>query len=188
MSTPNQIRFLTEIKNTLEEGHAGMVKLEQQREVYKRKVKDGIWTQDYADSEIEAIDRQAAKIHDDCEDKAYNLIESRLVELDKADVLDAAQLNDDCELLRFDILTQKDIDQLAERNSSNPTVSRLIARYAEKHGLTVSLPDYILTISAAKREASDMKEVVRVGLRWIGDEKNGQNVLNRLFPQVVSQD
>lgn len=183
MST-DQAKFKNDIKRIFDDKHAEMVRMADKREEFRRKVDDGILMEDYAAAEIDGIDRKIEKVRDECEAQAREMIEQRLEELDTADVLRPEQLNDDCELLRFDWLTQKDIDELARRNTSNPTVSRMIARYAEGHNLTVPMPDYIVEQVNSRNEAEAMQEVVRVGVKWIGDPKRGQSVLDRLFEQV----
>lgn len=183
MST-DQAKFKNDIKRIFADKHDQMVKLADQREEFRRKVDDGILMEDYAAAEVEGIDRKIEKLRDECEAQARERIAQRLEELDTADVLRPEQLNDDCELLRFDWLTQKDVDELARRNSSNPTVTRLIARYAEAHGFTVPMPDYIVELASDRNETEAMREVVRVALRWVGDPKRGQSVLDRLFAQA----
>lgn len=183
MSTSNQARFFAEIRKTLEESHADMVELARQREEFRRKVDGGILTGDYADAEIESIGRKIAKIHNECEGRLQGMIAARLEELDAADAMTAEGLNQDCQLLQFDFLTQRDIDEIAKRNSSNATVSRLVQRYAEAHGFEVEMPPYLAEINQAKKEVQDVQEVVRVALKWIGNAKDGQRVLARLIPQ-----
>lgn len=179
----NQTQFIDGIRKEISTAHADMVKLADERERFRRKVDDGIWQPDFAQAEIEAVERKMQKRRDECEDATHSLIAARLEELDAADTLKAEELNADCELLKFDVLTQKDVAQLAKRNGSNPTASRLIARYAEAHGFEVEMPSYLVELAQAKKEAQDVQEVVRVALKWIGDKKDGQRVLERLFPQ-----
>lgn len=183
MST-DQAKFKNDLRGLFDDTHAKMVKMADKREEFRRKVDDGILMEDYAAAEIEGIDRKAEKVRDECEAQAREMIEQRLEELDTADVLRPEQLNDDCELLRFDWLTQKDVDDLARRNTSNPTVSRMIARYAEAHGFEVAMPNYVMEQVNSKNEAEAMREVVRVGLKWVGDPKRGQSVLDRIFEQA----
>ena len=184
MSTTDQAKFKNDLKGLFADKHAKMVKLADQCEEFRRKVDDGILMPDYAEAEVEAVERKIEKVRRECEAQAREMIAQRLEELDTADVLRPEQLNDDCELLRFDWLTKKDIDALARRNSSNPTVTRLIARYAESHGLDVAMPDYTVEAASDRNEAVAMREVARVALRWVGDRKRGQSVLDRLFEQV----
>jgi len=179
----NQTQFIDGIRKEIRTAHADMVKLADERDRLKSKVDDGILQPDFAQAEIEAVERKMQKRRDECEDATHSLIAARLEELDAADTLKAEELNADCELLKFDILTQKDVAQLAKRNGSNPTASRLIARYAEAHGFEVEMPSNLLEAHQAKKEAQDVQEVVRVALKWIGDKKDGQRVLERLFPQ-----
>ena len=180
----NQTQFIDGIRKEIRTAHADMVKLADERDRIKSKVDDGIWQPDFAQAEIEAMERKMQKRRDECEDATHNLIAARIEELDAADTLKAEELNADCELLKYDMLTQKDVAQLAKRNGSNPTVSRLIARYAEAHGFEVEMPSYLLEAHQAKKEAQDVQEIVHVALKWIGDKKDGQRVLERLFPQI----
>lgn len=184
MNATNKYQLPTELKKSLDDAHADMVNLAHQREEFRRKAADGILTEEYARAEIEAIERKIAKVHDDCERNVYGLIDKHIEELDVSDTLNADELNDDCRLLQFDFLTQKDVDQIAKRNSSNATMSRLVARYAEAHGLEAALPSFVLELANDRRETEGMREAVRVCLKWIGDERSGQGVLNRLFPKV----
>ena len=179
----NQTQFIDGIRKEIRTAHADMVKLADERDRLKSKVDDGILQPDFAQAEIEAVERKMQKRRDECEDATHNLIAARIEELDAADTLKAEELNADCELLKYDMLTQKDVAQLAKRNGSNPTASRLIARYAEAHGFEVEMPSNLLEAHQAKKEAQDVQEVVRVALKWIGDKKDGQRVLERLFPQ-----
>lgn len=183
MST-NQVKFKNDLKRLFADKHTEMVKMTDQREELRRKVDDGILMPDYAEAEVEAIDRKIEKVRGECEAQAREMIEQRLEELDTADVLRPEQLNDDYELLRFDWLTQKDVNELAERNRENPTMCRLIDRYAAAHNLTVAVPAYVMEQVNSRNEAEAMREVARVALRWLGDQKRGQSVLDRLFAQV----
>ena len=181
----NQTQFIDGIRKEIRTAHADMVKLADERDRIKSKVDDGIWQPDFAQAEIEAVERKMQKRRDECEDATHSLIAARLEELDAADTLKGEELNPDCQLLQFvDLLTQKDVAQLAKRNGSNPTASRLIARYAEAHGFEVEMPSYLLEAHQAKKEAQDVQEIVHVALKWIGDKKDGQRVLERLFPQI----
>lgn len=179
-----QTEFYRTLKQSMEQLHADMVKLVRERDELQRKVDDEILTREYGQAEIEAVERRITKLQDEGERTAYDLISKRLEELDAADTLKPEELNADCELLKYDILTQKDIDQLAKRNGSNPTATRLIQRYAEAHGLEVDLPSYLVELMQNKRATDGAREIVRVGLKWVGDEKRGQDILSRLFAQV----
>lgn len=184
MSTTDQAKFKSDIKRIFDDKHAEMVKLAKQIEDIRGKVADGIWQHDHAQAEVEAVERKLAKARSECEAQARERIEQRLEELAAADALDADELTKDIELLRFDALTQSDIEQMAKRNTNNPTMCRLIDRYAAAHNLTVPMPDYIVELANAKKEAQGMEEVVRVGMRWVGDAKRGQSVLERIFGVV----
>lgn len=184
MPSPNQKQFLTNLKKSLDTTHADMVKLAQQRADFQRRVDDGIWQPEYASAEIEAVEREMQKRHDEGEEQVNDLIAKRIEELAAADALDPSMLTPDAELLKLDVLDAHDLAQMQKRNAGNPTMGRLIVKYAQRHGVEVDVPSYVYELAEDRNTAKNMYEVTRVALKWVGDEKQGQNVLDRLFAQV----
>ena len=184
--TTNQTKFYNQLRADLNSTNVSMLELSRKKAQINEKASRGVFTRSYADEEIAKLDKQLEKLRYDGEVSANAIIDHRIQSLDAETALDPAKLTEDAKLLELDgLLTQLDIDAMMLRSRSNPTMTRLVMRFADRNGLRTETPSYMIEGHENARAAEGMRESVRAFMKWAGDPDRAEGMLERLFPPLV---
>ena len=111
---------------------------------------------------------------------AHRLVAEYRAECEAKNVLDASMINDDAKLLQAGVnLTEKDIDDLLERNTDNRTMTEIIKRYAKEHKIRIS-GRHIDRLQEENRMCDNVDFVISMYQRWIRHPK-GKEMLDKFF-------
>lgn len=124
------------------------------------------------------------KIRHDAEDAirdAHRLVAEYRAECEaRNNTLDSSMINDDAKLLQAGVnLTEKDIDDLLERNTDNPTMTQIIKRFAKEHKIRIS-GRHIDRLQEENRMCDDVDFVISMYQKWIRHPK-GKEMLDKFF-------
>lgn len=121
--------------------------------------------------------------------RAKALVDQHRADVEASESLDPAELNDDMKLLSTGLLRANDIETLLSRNADNRTMSVLIQRYAQDHGIEISQEARTrlgTEHNAALEEISAVKTAVEAFEKWIC-EKDAIRILNKFFGLTDAQ-
>lgn len=126
------------------------------------------------------------KIRHDSEDairNAHRIVAEYRQECEaRNDTLDSSMINDDAKLLQAGInLTEKDIDDLLERNADNPTMTQIIMRYAKERKIRIS-GRHIDRQQEENRMCDGVDAIISMYQKWIRHPK-GREMLDRFFTE-----
>lgn len=122
--------------------------------------------------------------------RAKALVDQHRADVEASESLDPAEINDgDMKLLNTGLLRANDIEAILSRNSGNHTMSVLVQRYAQDHGIEISQETRArlgLEHNAAFEEIAAAEVAVDSFERWI-TEKDAIRVLNGFFGLTDAQ-
>lgn len=111
--------------------------------------------------------------------EAESLIDQYKKDVKESNRLDPADLTDDVKLLQPGIvLKAEDIKGMLERNQDNKTMTQIILRYAEEHGIKTGT--YYVGGHAEEQSAENLKGVLSIYKGWIA-EPNAMDMLDTFF-------
>lgn len=157
-----------------------------QRDAVAAEIRSGRYSREELEKNYFPKDAELkSKIRHDSEDairNAHRIVAEYRAECEAKNVLDASMINDDARLLKAGVsLTERDIDNLLERNSDNRTMTTLITRFAKEHGLKVD-GRHKLRQQAEAKECDDLDAVINMYQKWIAHRK-GKEMLNKFFEE-----
>ena len=118
------------------------------------------------------------------------LVNQRRASLEASERLDPAEINDgDMKLLNTGLLRANDIEAILSRNSGNHTMSVLVQRYAQDHGIEISQESRArlgMEHNSAVEEIETAATATSCFEKWIGD-RDSIRILNSFFGMTEQQ-
>jgi hypothetical protein len=123
------------------------------------------------------------QIQDDSEKAikaAQALIEQYRQDAEEQNCLDPAELTDDVKLLQPGItLLPRDLKSILKRNEDNRTMTQIILRYAEEHGINLDGLQFVET-QQEEQTAKSLEAILYYYKNWI-DKPDAKKMLKKFF-------
>ena len=172
------------VYKTLENHTEAIGKTIAERNALEEEKKAGRYSQKALESEINPkIDALRGKIHSMCEEaisEAQGHINQYKTDADALNNLNPAELTDDIKLLQSGIVLKAgDIQGILKRNEGNRTMTQIILRYAEEHGIDTGNTLYVGG-QQEQQTARNLEGILYYYKNWI-DKPNAKEMLNTFF-------
>jgi len=180
--------YYNKLKETVDNGFTEyQIKLKEYNKLKTERI-EGHYSLDYLSREIiprmNSLRAELTGIQNKVKAEARRLTDIKKADFENAERLNPADLTDDVKLLQGGlILTQRDIEGILERNSSNRTMIQLAVRYAKEHGLKLS-HSYNDT-KEDQKQLDDICGAIGTVVKWYDTDNinSYQNVYNAVFTE-----
>lgn len=181
------MNIYSKVKNSLREKAKEIKDVVKEMDKLEDYKKNGHLDPDYIrnviDPQIHELRLKVARMKDSALGDIQKLVDEQKGILRKKNQINGAELTDDAKLFTCGVrLTDREIEDLIDRNGDNPTMIQLALRYAQDNGIKVNRVYNNHTVEI--RECDNFYESAKIYVsHWI-DMKNADEMLDKFYPEA----